>query len=167
MSDKKLEQFPISLMVNNKPGVLIRISLIFARRGFNMESVVVSPAHNPKFSRMSIVVTGEVDTFDQIIKQLNKLVDVIHAFHHQSEGNIEKEMALIKVKCSAVERTDILQISNHFKCTTVDLNEEVLILQATGNSEKLNALQLMLDKFGIIEYVRSGKLIMARGAETT
>ena len=72
MSDKKLEQFPISLMVNNKPGVLIRISLIFARRGFNMESVVVSPAHNPDFSRMSIVVSGEADTFDQIIKQKEK-----------------------------------------------------------------------------------------------
>jgi len=167
MSDKKLEHFPISLLVNNKPGVLIRISLIFARRGFNMESVVVSPGHDPEFSRMSIVVSGDPVTFDQIIKQLNKLVDVIHAYHHTSKRNIEKELALIKVKCTASERTDILQISNHFKCTTVDLTEDVLILQATGNTDKLNALHVMLDKYGIIEYVRSGKLIMARGSKAT
>jgi len=167
MSEKKLEQFSVSLLVNNKPGVLIRISLVFARRGFNMESVVVSPGHDPAFSRMSIVVSGDPVTFDQIIKQLNKLVDVIHAYNHTSKDNIEKEMALVKVKCSAGERTDILQISSHFKCTTVDLTEDVLILQTTGNSDKLDALHVMLDKYGIIEYVRSGKLIMARGAKAT
>ena len=167
MAQTNLEQYPISLLVNNRPGVLIRISLVFARRGFNMESVVVSPASDPAFSRMTIVVSGDPATFDQIIKQLNKLVDVIHAFHHKSEGNIVKEMALMKVKCNASERTDILQISNHFKCVTVDLTEDVLVLQATGNSDKLDALHVLLDKFGVIEYVRSGKLIMARGSEVT
>ncbi len=167
MNSQKMEQYPISLLVNNRPGVLIRIALVFARRGFNIESAVVSPAHDPNFSRMSLVASGDPLTFDQIIKQLNKLVDVIHAQHHSSEGNIEKELLLIKVNCNADQRSEILQISKHFKCQTVDLTEENLILQATGNSDKLDALHLMLDKFGIIEYVRSGKIIMTRGSRPT
>jgi acetolactate synthase-1/3 small subunit len=167
MQNKQNGKYSVSLYVNNKPGVLIRIALVFARRGYNLESVVVSPGHDPAFSRMSLVASGEKRILVQIIKQLNKLVDVIHATDHSMERVISKEIALIKVQCPPKKRTEILQITEHFKCSTIDITESTLLLQSTGSSEKLDALHTMLDKFGIIESIRSGKLIMARGAAAT
>ncbi len=157
----------ISLLVNNRPGVLIRIALVFARRGYNIDSLVVSPAHNGKFARMNIVASGEGKALEQIIKQLNKLIDVIHAKDHTTEIVVEKELALIKVQCSSEKRTEILQIAEHFKSQTVDLSENTLMLQVTGSTEKLDAMELMLDKYGIKEMVRTGKIIMARGSADT
>ncbi len=157
----------ISLLVNNKPGVLIRIALVFARRGYNIDSLVVSPAHDEHFSRMSITASGDKKTLEQIIKQLNKLVDVLHATDHTAQTVIEKELALIKVECSVEQRTEILQISEHFKCQTVDITEKTLMLQATGNSDKLDALHTLLTKYSILEMVRTGKIIMARGGAST
>ncbi len=157
----------ISLLVNNKPGVLIRIALVFARRGYNIDSLVVSPAHDEHFSRMSITASGDKKTLEQIIKQLNKLVDVLHATDHTTEVVIEKELALIKVECSTEQRTEILQISEHFKCQTVDITEKTLMLQSTGNSDKLDALHTLLSKYSILEMVRTGKIIMARGDTST
>ncbi|MFC1584011.1 acetolactate synthase small subunit [Fibrobacterota bacterium] len=164
---KNNQQRSISLLVNNRPGVLIRIALVFARRGYNLESVVVSPSHDPSFSRMSMVASGEEKILEQIIKQLNKLVDVIHATDHTAEKVVEKELALIKVNFPVETRTEILQILEHFKCSTIDITETTLMVQITGSSEKLDAIHAMLDKYGIIESVRSGKLIMARGATAT
>ncbi|MEO7427219.1 MAG: acetolactate synthase small subunit [Fibrobacteria bacterium] len=160
-------QHSISLLVNNRPGVLIRIALVFNRRGYNIESLVVSPAHNGKFSRMNITATGEPKTLEQIIKQLNKLIDVIHAKDHTDEVTVEKELALIKVNSTAERRTEILQIAEHFKSETVDISDTTVMLQVTGSTEKLDAMELMLDKYGIKEMVRTGKIIMARGAADT
>ena len=160
-------QHSISLLVNNRPGVLIRISLVFARRGYNIDSLVVSPAHNGKFARMNITASGEPKTLEQIIKQLNKLIDVIHAKDHTGEITVEKELALIKVNCPADKRTEILQVAEHFNSQSVDLSETTLMLQVTGSTEKLDAMELMLDKYGIKEMVRTGKIIMARGAADT
>jgi acetolactate synthase-1/3 small subunit len=160
-------QHSISLLVNNRPGVLIRIALVFARRGYNIDSLVVSPTHNGKFARMNITASGEPKTLEQIIKQLNKLIDVIHAKDHTGEVTVEKELALIKVNCPPEKRTEILQIAEHFKGQTVDLSETTLMLQVTGSTEKLDSLELMLDKYGIQEMVRTGKIIMARGGEET
>jgi acetolactate synthase-1/3 small subunit len=160
-------QHTISLLVNNRPGVLIRIALVFNRRGYNIDSLVVSPAHNGKFARMNITASGEKKTLEQIIKQLNKLIDVIHAKDHTDEVVVEKELALIKVQCLPEKRTEILQITEHFKSQTVDLSENTLMIQVTGNTEKLDAMELMLDKYGILEMVRTGKVIMARGAVQT
>jgi acetolactate synthase-1/3 small subunit len=167
MSSIQNEQHTVSLLVNNKPGVLIRIALVFSRRGYNLESLVVSPTQDPQFSRMSLVASGERKTLDQILKQLNKLVDVIHACDHTGEQMIEQEMALIKVRCPAEKRTEIIQIGDHFKCHSVDLSQDTITFKATGSSDKLNALQVMLDKYGIVESMRSGKLFMARGTATT
>jgi acetolactate synthase-1/3 small subunit len=160
-------QHSISLLVNNRPGVLIRIALVFNRRGYNIESLVVSPAHNGKFSRMNITASGEPKTLEQIIKQLNKLIDVIHAKDHTDEVTVERELALIKVNCPADKRTEILQIAEHFKAQTVDLSDSTLMLQVTGDTEKLDAMEMMVDKNGIKEMVRTGKIIMARGAADT
>ncbi|MDP7397603.1 MAG: acetolactate synthase small subunit [Lentisphaeria bacterium] len=157
----------ISLLVNNKPGVLIRISLVFARRGYNIDSLVVSPAHNRQFSRMSITASGDPDTLVLILGRLNKLVDVIHATDHTGDVVVQRELALIKVDCTAERRTEVLQISEHFKCQSVDISDTTVLLEATGNSDKLDALELMLEKHGIVEIVRSGKLVMARGASAT
>jgi len=127
----------------------------------------VSPAHNRQFSRMSITASGDPETLVLILGQLNKLVDVIHATDHTGDVVVQRELALIKVDCTAERRTEVLQISEHFKCQSVDISDTTLLLEATGNTDKLDALELMLEKYGIVEIVRSGKLVMARGASPT
>ena len=165
--EARANQHTLSLLVNNKPGVLIRIAMVFSRRGYNIDSLVVSPSHNGRFSRMNIMASGELRTLEQIIRHLNKLIDVIHAKDHTGENAVVKELALVKVKCSPERRTEVLQVAEHFKGQTVDISDGTLMLQATGSTEKLDAMELMLDKYGIVELVRTGKVIMARGEEGT
>ena len=166
-TDPDFYQHTISLLVSNKPGVLIRIALVFARRGYNLDSVVVSPSKDEKFSRMTITASGNVRTLDQIIKQLNKLVDIIHATDHSNDVVVERELALIKVKCDSSQRTEILQIAEHFRCRSVDLSKNSITLECTGSTEKLDALLEMLQAFEVLEMVRTGKVLMARGVEET
>lgn len=167
MMTKTTNSHAISLLVSNKPGVLIRIALVFNRRGYNIDSLVVSPAHSEKFSRMTIMTSGEPETLEQILKQLNKLVDVIHAKDHTGEVIVEKELALIKVRCEPGKRTEIFQIVEHFKAQTVDLTHNTVMIQITGNSDKLDAMEQVLDSYGIEEMTRTGKIIMARGEAAT
>ncbi len=157
----------ISLCVNNVPGVLVRVSLVFSRRGFNIESMVVSPDAEGRFSRMTVTCSGEGEVLEQIIKQLSKLVDVVHALDHSTDNSYEVEIALVKIECSLQERAHILQIAEHFKARAVDYASDSLILQANGSSEKVDALISLLRPYGIAELVRSGKLLMARGKKTT
>ncbi|MFQ3547924.1 MAG: acetolactate synthase small subunit [Termitinemataceae bacterium] len=161
------EQHCISLLVANKPGVLIRIALVFSRRGYNLDSVVVSPTHETAFSRMNLVVRGNPETLHQIIKQLSKLVDVIHVADHTGEDIIEGELLYIKVACPSTHRTELLQIADHFRARSVDLTADSITFELTGKTAKLNAFQTMLEPHGILESVRSGKLIMARGRFAT
>jgi acetolactate synthase-1/3 small subunit len=168
----ELEQVPqqihtISLFVNNAPGVLVRVALVFSRRGFNIESLVVSPGAEGRFSRMTITCSGEPEVLEQIIKQLAKLVDVVHAIDHTGNLAYETEIALIKIEAPLAERTEILQVAEHFKSRVVDYGSESMILQAYGSSEKLDALISLLHPYSISELVRSGKLLMARGKSTT
>ncbi len=156
----------ISLLVANKPGMLIRIALVFGRRGYNIDSLVVSPAHDGKFARMNIVASGDAKTLEQIIRQLNKLIDVIHAEDHTGQVTVGRELALIKVNCLPEKRTEILQIAEYFKSQTVDLTETTLMLQVTGSTDKLDSMELMLDKYGIVEMVRTGKITMVRGPKS-
>ena len=157
----------ISLFVNNTPGVLVRVALVFSRRGFNIESLVVSPGAEGRFSRMTITCSGEPEVLEQIIKQLAKLVDVVHAIDHTGNLAYETEIALIKVECPVEERTEILQIAEHFRARVVDYGSDSMILQAFGSSEKLDALISLLRPFSLTELVRSGKLLMARDKSTT
>jgi acetolactate synthase-1/3 small subunit len=157
----------VSLLVHNRPGVLMRIAQTFARRGYNIDSLVVSPAHMEGFSRMTIVCSGDVATLDQIVKQLDKLVDTVRAAEHTGEESVVRELALIKVSCTTENRQDILQICEVFRGKTVDISEETITVEVTGTSDKLDAVERMLHEFGIREMVRSGKLIIARGAEVT
>jgi acetolactate synthase-1/3 small subunit len=157
----------ISLFVNNKPGVLVRVSLVFSRRAFNIESLVVSPAAEGRFSRMTITCSGDPETLEQVVKQLAKLVDVVHAIDHTGDQAYETEIALVKLEYPLDERTHILQIAEHYKARVVDFGAESLILQVYGSSEKLDAFIDLLRPFGIAELVRSGKLLMARGKRIT
>ncbi|MCG8591024.1 MAG: acetolactate synthase small subunit [Proteobacteria bacterium] len=161
------ETHTISLYVHNKPGVLVRVALVFARRGYNIESLVVSPAANGPFSRMTITCSGDPDTLEQIIKQLEKLVDVVHAIDHTRDAVYETEIALMKIHCEIDSRTEILQVAEHFKAKVVDYGSESMVLRITGSSEKLDALLALLRPFGVSELVRSGKILMARGKATT
>jgi acetolactate synthase-1/3 small subunit len=165
----------ISLLVANKPGVLVRVALVFARRGYNIESLVVSPAVAGAeggsglgdFSRMTITCSGDLETLEQIIKQLEKLIDVVHAIDHTGQAVIETEVALVKVKASLAERTTVLQVAEHYHAKVVDYASDSLIMRVVGESAKLDALIGLVMPFGIIELVRSGKIIMTRGLAET
>ncbi|AKJ64409.1 acetolactate synthase small subunit [Kiritimatiella glycovorans] len=157
----------LSVYVANKPGVLARVAQVFSRRGFNIESLVVSPAMDGTFSRMTIGVSGESEVLDQLIRKVSKLVDVLHCTDHTYDDTVTKEMALIKLAVGSEDRAEALQISEHFGCKTVDLTENSMILMATGDPEKLDALVGMLSKFRMIELVNTGAVIMSRGEGET
>lgn len=157
----------LSVYVSNKPGALARIAQVFARRGFNIESLVVSPAVDGHFSRMTITCSGDPDGLDQIIKQVMKLIDVMHCIDHTYDKSVTKEMGLIKIAVDAEGRSEALQIAEHFGCKTVDLTPESMILQVVGDPAKINALEEMIQKFRIVELVRTGRVVMSRGQETT
>jgi acetolactate synthase-1/3 small subunit len=157
----------ISVFVNNKPGVLVRVALVFSRRGFNIESLVVSPGVEGRFSRMTITCSGASEDLGQVVKQLAKLVDVVHAIDHTEDQTYSVEIALIKIEAPLDARTEILQIAEHYKARVVDFGSEALILQAHGSSEKLDALTELLRPYALVELVRSGKLLMARGERMT
>ena len=157
----------ISLFVNNKPGVLVRTALVFSRRAFNIESLVVSPAAEGRFSRMTITCTGAQEDLEQVVKQLAKLVDVVHAIDHTGDLSYEVEIALVKLHVPMDQRTQILQVTEHYKARVVDFGSDSLILQAHGSSDKLDAFIDLLRPFGLVELVRSGKLLMARAKRIT
>ena len=161
------EKFAISIYVCNKPGVLVRLAQTFARRGYNVDSLVVSPAHDTNFSRITVVVQGEPSTYEQIIRQLNKLIDVVHATSHDSTDVVDREMALFKVKVDPKKRQEIFQIVEVFRAKTVDITDQSIIIETTGDSSKIDALEKLLGPMGLSEMVRSGKLIMKRGIEGT
>jgi len=161
------EKFAISIYVCNKPGVLVRLTQTFARRGYNIDSLVVSAAHDTAFSRITVVVMGEPSTYDQILRQLNKLVDVVHATSHESTDVVDREMALFKVKVDPKKRAEIFQIVEVFRAKTVDITDQSLVIETTGDSSKIDALEQLLGPMGLVEMVRSGKLIMKRGVEET
>ena len=157
----------ISLYVHDRPGVLVRVALVFARRGYNIESLVVSPSASGGFSRMTITCSGDPTTLDQIITQLYKLVDVVRAVDHTGDAAYETEIALIKLIVQDDNRTQVLQIAEHFCAKVVDYAAESVVLRVYGSSEKLDALIHLLRPFEIEELVRSGKILMARSGLLT
>jgi acetolactate synthase I/III small subunit len=157
----------LSILVNNEPGVLMRICQVFSRRAFNIDSLVVSEGRNANFSRMTIGISGDPQGLGQIIMQVSKLIDVIHCFEHTSDNSVTKEMVLIKIQCSPSERSMALQIAEHFSGKTVDLTPTSMIVMINGDSLKVDAAITMFSQFDIIETVRTGKVVMARGEQPT
>lgn len=157
----------LSILVNNQPGVLMRICQVFSRRGFNIDSLVVSEGRSGDFSRMTIGISGDPSGLEQIIKQVNKLIDVIHCFEHTSAESVTKELILLKLRCSPEERSQALQITEHFTGKTVDLTPISMIVMIAGDSRKIDSAVVMFSQFEIVETVRTGKVVMARGETPT
>ncbi|MBN2627835.1 MAG: acetolactate synthase small subunit [Spirochaetales bacterium] len=166
-TETAIRQHTISLYVSNKPGVLIRVSLVFARRGYNIDSLVVSSGHDPNFSHMNIAATGDAKTLDQILKQLNKLVDVVHATDNIADSVIMKELLLIKLSCGPEKRHEILQIASAFNSEIVDMSDKTITLEVSGDSDKLDKVHSLCSYYGVVEMVRSGKILIAKGEKIT
>jgi acetolactate synthase-1/3 small subunit len=157
----------LSVFVANKPGVLIRVALLFARRGYNIDSLVVSESGDPRYSTMNIVASGDEKVLDQILKQLNKLVDVIHASDRTDEDIISRELALLKIKCEPEGRSDVLQLAHAMQAEIVEVSEHATILQLTGDTEELDSAYRVFERYGVQEMIRTGKVLMARGEQIT
>ncbi|MGI6557270.1 MAG: acetolactate synthase small subunit [Eubacteriaceae bacterium] len=157
------EKHCLSLIVENKFGVLTRISALFARRGYNIDSLTVGMTEDEEISRITMVVTADEQTLEQIKKQLNKLINVIKVTELKKEGSIARELVFIKVKADGRTRSNIVEISNLFRAHVIDVSKESLILQITGTPSKTKAFMNMIEPYGIIEFVRSGVTGLQRG----
>ncbi|MCA1831940.1 MAG: acetolactate synthase small subunit [Actinomycetota bacterium] len=153
----------LSVLVENKPGVLARVSGLFARRGFNIHSLAVGPTEFDDMSRMTIVVNVEDKPLEQVVKQLNKLINVIKIVELEKDSSVERELLLIKVKADAGTRAQILEIAGIFRSKIVDVSANALTIEATGTPDKLTALTDLLNGFGVRELVRTGLVALARG----
>jgi len=153
----------ISVIVENRPGVLQRVAGLFSRRGFNIESLAVGTTENPEISRMTIVVTGDDQTLEQITKQLHKLIDTLKVFDLPKDKSVERELALIKVSVNDKNRKEITEIADVFKAEIVDVSEKSMIIEVSAETEKVENLEKMLEKFGIKELVRTGKIALQKG----
>lgn len=156
----------ITVLVANHPGVLARVAGLFARRGYNIESLTVSVTENPEVSRMTIVVGGDETVLEQITKQLNKLVDVIRVVDYADVPAVERELALIKVNAEPRTRGEIMQIIEVFRARIIDMSEKTFVIEVTGGVDKLDKIGTLLSTYGIREMVRTGVIAMARGVRT-
>ncbi|WP_318036616.1 acetolactate synthase small subunit [Dethiobacter alkaliphilus] len=160
-------KYVLAVLVENKPGVLVRVAGLFARRGFNIESLAVGKTLDPGISRMTIEVDADEKTLEQVIKQLNKLINVIRISNLTEVPSVNRELVLIKVRADAANRAEIQQIVETFRAKIVDVSLDSLIIEITGNEEKLEAIALLLSHYGILEIVRTGKIALLRGSKTT
>ncbi|HHW08310.1 MAG TPA: acetolactate synthase small subunit [Clostridia bacterium] len=155
----------LSVLVENKPGVLTRIAGLFARRGYNIDSLAVGRTEDPAVSRMTIVVDGDERVIEQVTKQLNKLVDVIKLTDMTNEEYVDRELILIKVHADPTTRAEIMQIVDIFRARIVDIGRNSLIIECTGDAGKINAIESALRPFGVRELVRTGRIALARGSK--
>ena len=154
----------ISVIVENKPGVLSRVSGLFSRRGFNIESLAVGTTEDPSMSRMTIVVEGDESDLEQITKQLYKLIDTLKVFDLPAEKSIQSELVLAKVAANEKTRPEITQIAEIFRAKIVDVAETSMTLELTGEESKVEGAIKLLSKFGIKELVRTGRIALQRGS---
>jgi acetolactate synthase I/III small subunit len=157
-----MSRHTLSVLVENKSGVLARVSALFSRRGFNIESLAVGPTENPDLSRMTIVVDAESAPLEQITKQLNKLVEIIKIVELDAAA-VQRELLLVKVRAPMTERTQVIETAELFRARVVDVNTDTVTLEATGTPDKLQALLAVLAPLGIKEMAQSGTVALARG----
>lgn len=160
------QQHTITVLVDNKPGVLARVSGLFARRGYNIESLTVSITENPEVSRMTIVVGGDTDTLEQITKQLHKLIDTLKVVDYLDIPMLERELALIKVSADAGQRAELMQMVEIFRGRVIDVAEKTFVVEVTGSGDKIDAFEKQMESFGVRELVRTGRIAMMRGPRT-
>ncbi|MGP4017975.1 acetolactate synthase small subunit [Saccharopolyspora sp. 5N708] len=153
----------LSVLVENVPGVLARVAGLFSRRSFNIESLAVGPTEHPEISRMTIVVAVSDQPLEQVTKQLNKLINVIKIVELETEGAVQRELLLVKVRADASVRSQVLETVQLFRAKVVDVSPEALTIEATGTADKLDALLRMLEPYGVREMVQSGTIAIGRG----
>ncbi|MGE0300764.1 MAG: acetolactate synthase small subunit, partial [Pseudonocardia sp.] len=151
-----MDRHTLSVLVEDKPGVLARVSGLFSRRGFNIMSLAVGPTEQPGISRMTIQVAVDEFPLEQVTKQLNKLVNVIKIVELEPSSSVQRELLLVKVRADAAVRSAVLEIAELFRAKAVDVSPEALTIEATGTVDKLSALLRMLEPYGIREMVQSG-----------
>jgi acetolactate synthase-1/3 small subunit len=156
----------LSVLVENKPGVLSRVAGLFSRRGFNIESLAVGPTEVDDVSRMTIVVDAAAQPLEQVTKQLNKLINVLKIVELERSSDVERELALIKVATTGGARSEIIEIVDVFRAKVVDVDAETLTVEVTGSPEKLAAIIRLLAPYGIRELVRSGMIAVGRGGKS-
>jgi acetolactate synthase-1/3 small subunit len=157
----------LSILVENRPGVLTRIAGLFARRGFNIETLTVGPTDNEQFSRITLTVDGALHPIDQVTKQLHKLVNVLKIRDLEPAGTVTRELALFKINAEAQARSEILEFTTIFRGRVVDTTKRSITVEVTGGSEKIDAYERLVRPYGLIEMMRTGEIAMARGRAET
>jgi len=155
----------LSILVENKPGVLARIAGLFARRGFNIDTLAVGPTDDPNISRITLTLDGAVHPIDQVTKQLHKLVNVLKIRDMEPEETIAREMALFKVTAAVENRAEIMQFAEIFRSKIVDVSRRTMTIEVTGSAEKVEAFERMIRPHGLVEMVRTGEIAIARGGD--
>ena len=153
----------LSVLVEDKPGVLSRVSGLFSRRMFNIASLAVGPTEVPKVSRITIVADGDSETLVQLTKQLNKLIHVLKVVELPPETSTQRDHIMVKVKADPAVRLQVVQAADLFRASVIDVSTESVVIEATGSAEKLNALLDVLEPYGIREIVRAGTIALSRG----
>ena len=161
-----MSRHTLSVLVENKPGVLARVASLFSRRGFNIDSLAVGPTEHPEISRMTIVVNVEELPLEQVTKQLNKLVNVIKIVELDTSASVQRELLLVKVKADLDTRSHVLETVQLFRAKVVDVASDAVTIEATGTADKLEALIRVLEPFGIKELVQSGMVAVGRGSRS-
>ncbi|MBX7257257.1 MAG: acetolactate synthase small subunit [Candidatus Hydrogenedentes bacterium] len=155
----------ISVLVENHFGVLARVSGLFSARGYNIDSLCVGETEDPTISRMTVVVRGDERVLAQIVKQLEKLVDVIKVIDLTQENYVERELAMVRVGVNGSKRGEVIEIANIFRAKVVDMSKDAMVVEATGSEDKVQAFIDMMRPFGILELVRTGRIAIARSAK--
>lgn len=157
----------LSILVENKPGVLARIAGLFARRGFNIETLAVGPTDDESISRVTLTVDGAAHPIDQVMKQLHKLVNVIKIRDLEPPETVARELALFKIASDSESRAEIMQFTDIFRGKVIDVSKRSVTVEVTGTDDKIEAYEQMVRPFGLIEMVRTGEIAVARGRGTT
>jgi acetolactate synthase I/III small subunit len=156
----------LSVLVENKPGVLARVAQLFSRRGFNIDSLAVGETESPEISRITIVVNADESPLEQVTKQLNKLVNVLKIVELEADAAVHRELVLVKVRADRTQRAQVLETVSLFRARVVDVAADTLTIEATGTASKLDALLRDLEPFGIKEMVQSGLVAIGRGSRS-
>lgn len=157
----------VSALVENKPGVLVRIAGLFSRRGFNIDSLAVGPTEHPDVSRMTIVVDVADRPLEQVTKQLHKLVNVLKLSELPADEAVQRELVLVKVKASPDKRAEIIEIADIFRANIIDVSPATVTIEITGTDQKIDAMEALLKPYGIKEFARTGMIALARGTKAT
>lgn len=161
-----MSRHTLSVLVEDKPGVLARVASLFSRRGFNIESLAVGPTETPEVSRMTIVVSVESLPLEQVTKQLNKLINVLKIVELEADSSVQREIMLVKVRADSATRSSILETVQLFRAKVVDVALDAVTIEATGDHDKLAALLRVLEPYGIKEIVQSGMVALSRGGRS-